>query len=44
MFGAERLQALLAAEHDQGRDTVLERVETTVAPSAAAPSRSTTRR
>jgi sigma-B regulation protein RsbU (phosphoserine phosphatase) len=30
MFGAERLQALLASEHEEGIDTVLERVEGTV--------------
>jgi serine phosphatase RsbU (regulator of sigma subunit) len=30
MFGAERLEALLEAEHAEGIDTVLERVETTI--------------
>ena len=30
MFSAERLQAILAADHSQGIDTVLQRVETQV--------------
>ena len=30
MFGAERLEALLKAEHDERIDTVLERVETSI--------------